>query len=169
MNYLFPWRTARKEKERGSCRRRKDTRKRKKTRIAHMNTFLRSIKKVGRVFGADQIAVAFHAVSNPTGTTKRKFMHRSHVRFCVVILQETESQTKINKLKLGAPLVHYNLDGGKMTVRGFLYFDFSFVGPENNVLYLPGYARVREYGDPEMKGNTTYVYCWRKDLAKLVQ
>ena len=37
-------------------------------RIAHMNTFLRKMKKKCRVFGAEEVARAFHAVADPKTT-----------------------------------------------------------------------------------------------------
>jgi len=53
-------------------------------RIAHMNTFLKALKAVSRVFGAESVAAAFHAASNAALTTKRTFMARSNVFFRVV-------------------------------------------------------------------------------------
>jgi len=55
-----------------------------------------------------------------------------------------------------------------MGVKGFLYFNFSFEGPDGQLLYPTGYARVREYGDPLRANNPTFVYSWRKDLQLLM-
>jgi len=133
-------------------------------RIAHMNTFLNALKSSSRVFGAENIAAAFHAASDPKFAKRRKFMARSHVFFRVV---PTGTKPKINR-NLGAHVEHDDLDGGKMGVRGLLYFDFSCVDEQGNTTHPAGYARVREHGDPSIRSNPTYVYTWRRDLAKLM-
>jgi hypothetical protein len=134
-------------------------------RIAHMNTFLRKLKRRSRVFGAKEVARAFHLAADPHMATKRKFMARSIVSFRVV---PQNVNAKEDKRNLGAMLIHPDLDKGQMGVRGFLYFDFSFPEVPGGATHPPGYARVREHGDPTMIGNPTRVFTWRKDLAKLM-
>jgi hypothetical protein len=63
-------------------------------------------------------------------------------------------------------LVSEDVDHGHIGVRGLLYFDFSVIGPEGTVIHPQGYARVREYANPLRPNNPTWVYTWRKDLAK---
>ena len=134
-------------------------------RIAHMNTFLRKLKRRSRVFGAKEIARAFHLAADPIMASKRKFMARSTVSWREVPPNDDAEEEKRH---LGAQLVHEDLDKGHMGVKGFLYFDFSFPDVPGGATHPPGYARVREHGDPNMIGNPTRVYTWRKDLAKLM-
>jgi hypothetical protein len=132
-------------------------------RIAHMNTFLNVVLMKSRVFGALGIAAAFRAASDPRLRNQRKFMARSHIFFVVVKVDRAEAAEE--KKLLGSQLISEGLDGGKMGVRGLLYFDFSTIGPDKELVFLPGYARVREHADPDRVNNPTYVYTWRKDLA----
>ena len=135
-------------------------------RIAHMNTFLDALKDITRLFGAKQIADAFYDASNPNPSgrkKRRKLMARSHIGFRTV--QFDQEKAAAIKKKIGKQLVTPHLDKGHMGVRGFLYFDFSVVGPDGNIAHPVGYARVREHADPERPNNPTFVYTWRTDLA----
>jgi hypothetical protein len=137
-------------------------------RIAHMNTFLRIIKRSSRIFGAVQVAAAFHLASDPAIASKRKFMARSNVFFREVKSEWTPEQTEEFEKQKGAVLLDKRLHQGKMGVKGLLYFKFSFNHPDGSVHYPQGYASVREHGDPRAQGNPTYVYTWRKDLNRLM-
>jgi hypothetical protein len=132
-------------------------------RIAHQNTFLESLKAIGRVRGAEEIAEAFHEAADPKYQGTRKYMERSHCFFRVV-QHDAPQEAKIKK-KLGAMLVSEAVDKGQMGVRGMLYFDFSVVGPAGDIIRPQGYARVREFANPDRPNNPTHVYTWRKDLA----
>ena len=90
-------------------------------------------------------------------------MKRSHCFFRVVVVDKQKSK-EMAKI-YGAQCVDSHLDGGKMGVRGFLYFNFSVVGPDGSIIYPDGYARTREYADPDRPDNSTYVWSWRKDLS----
>ena len=134
-------------------------------RFAHLNKFVDAIKDLSRVFGAEGISKALHAVSSGEYKYKRKFIQRSHIFFRKVKLGESATQiiqSKGNK----HPLVSEDLIGGKIGVRGLSYFDFSVKDLNGNLQHLPGYARVREHPDPRRPGNKTFVYSWRKELAK---
>lgn len=97
------------------------------SRFAHLNIFLTALKSTSRVFGAEQIAAAFHEASNAQLAKRRKFMVRSLVFFRVV--RSTGSKERAQKKKeLGATLKDNRLDGGSMGVRGLIFFDFSFEG-----------------------------------------
>ena len=130
-------------------------------RIAHQNVFLRNLKAKSRVYGAKEVANAFHLASDARHARRRKYLARSHIFFRVVVHQPRLD----NNAQLGAQLVRADLDKGHMGVRGFLYFNFSFIGPNGDLIHPQGAARVREYGTEEMVGNPTAVYTWRKDLA----
>ena len=134
-------------------------------RIAHMNTFLKKIKALGRVFGAKEIADAFERASSVTTAKKRNWMARSHTFFREVTVDEQKFAQE--KKMLGRMLQDSRLDKGHMGVKGFLYFDFSFQS-QGGVHHPRGHARVREYADPDMFGNPTYVWSWRTDLAKCI-
>ena len=138
-------------------------------RIAHMNTFLRAIRRSSRIFGAEAVARAFQLASNPKISQRRKFLARSFVFFRVVTSEwTTEAVTKFEKDK-GAQLQDVRLPfGGHVGVHGLLYFKFSFDIADGSVQHHPGFASVREYGDPNRVGNPTYVYTWRQSLAKLM-
>lgn len=69
---------------------------------------------------------------------------------------------------LGAPVTSSLLDGGRMGVQGFLYFDFSVIGPNKEVTHIPGYARTREHADPDRPNNPTYVWTWVKALSTTI-
>ena len=131
-------------------------------RIAHMNTFLNVLLQTSRVFGAEGIAKEMRAISDPRLRGTRKFMARSHIFFVVVKVDRAEATKE--KKRLGAPLISPLLHGGKMGVRGFLYFDFSVIGADKQVAYVPGYARTREHAAPDRPDNPTYVWTWRTDL-----
>jgi len=135
------------------------------SRIAHMNTFFKNCKSVAPLFGAYLYAQALRTASDPSITTIRKLQARSQVFFSVVedISEDTETKQK-NK---GAQLDHPNFEKGHIGVRGLLYFDFSF-NQDGGRVNIPGYARVRENGDPKKDDNLKYVYTWRKDLCKLM-
>jgi hypothetical protein len=124
-------------------------------RIAHLNTFLRGLKRRSRVFGAKAVASAFHAASNPATANRRKHLRRSQCFFRRVVVDRAAANNA--KKQFGAPLVRANLDKGHMGVRGFLFFDFR---------HGDGYATVREHGDPTMLNNPSMLYTWRKDLSK---
>jgi hypothetical protein len=133
-------------------------------RIAHMNTFLNKLMRLTRLFGAEEIARAFHVASDPAATRQRKFLARSNVFFRVVVPQPAAAS---DKKKLGAMIEAEDLDGGHMGVQGFLYFNFSFRKKEE-IIHPRGYAMVREYGSLTIPGNRNMVYTWRKDLKKLI-
>ena len=137
-------------------------------RIAHMNTFLRSIKRASRIFGAEQVAQAFHLASDPSVARVRKFMARSHVMFRIVKLEWTPTQIEDFAKQKGAVVLDRRLHQGRMGVKGLLYFRFWFTNPDGSVFYPRGYASVREHGNPDEPGNPTYVYAWRKDLNRLM-
>ena len=132
-------------------------------RIAHMNTFLRLLLARSRVFGAEGIADAFYAAAAYAQKKKRKYLARSHILYRAVYIDHV--QAAATKKKIGCQLVSEDLDGGHMGVKGLLHFDFSVMDNDGEVVHLPGYARVREYADPEKIGNRCRVYTWRKDLA----
>ena len=48
---------------------------------------------------------------------------------------------------------------------GLLYFNFSFDTPDGTI-YPLGYARARQHADTSKSDNHTFVYIWRKMLAK---
>ena len=135
-------------------------------RIAHMNTMLNIILATSRVFGAIGIAATFRAASDPRLRDQRKFMARSHIFFVVVKVDREEAL--MQKKLLGSHVFSPRLHGGKMGVRGFLYFDFSVNDDSGRTAHVPGFARVREHADPDMPNNPTYVYTWRKDLASTI-
>jgi hypothetical protein len=120
-------------------------------RIAHLNTFLRKLTRITRVFGAREIARALHAASM---ADSKHLLKRSNVFFRTI--QGMAERTKKRK-NLGAQIQSPQLVGGKVGVHGLLYFDFRL---------QPGYALTRQYGNPEAADNPTFVYTWRKDEAK---
>jgi len=93
-------------------------------------------------------------------------MARSHI-FCRDVHVDYEKAEAVRK-NIGCMLQSEDLDGGRMGVRGLLYFDFSVLDEEGVVVHTPGYARVREHPDPARADNPTRVYTWRKDLAALM-
>jgi hypothetical protein len=135
-------------------------------RIAHMNTFLRLLLARSRVFGAEGIANAFFAAAAYTQKNKRKYLARSHILYRAVTIDHVLAAA--TKKKIGCQLVSDDLDGGHMGVKGLLYFDFSVMDNDGALVRIPGYARVREYTDPEKVGNRSRVYTWRKDLAAMM-
>lgn len=135
-------------------------------RIAHMHTFLNIVLSKSRVFGARGIAAAFRAASDFRLVNQRKFMKRSHIFFVEVDVDRVAAAAE-QKL-LGAPVTSSLLDGGRMGVRGFLYFDFSVIGPNKEVTHIPGYARTREHADPDRPNNPTYVWTWVKALSTTI-
>ena len=128
-------------------------------RIAHLNTFFRCFLAVSKFFGAEGAVRILDIVCDPKQTCKRKFMERSHVFFLKV------PKSKPRSSNIGCLLKSKLFPGGKMGVRGFLYFSFSFDDGQGNLIHPEGYARVREHGDPNKAHNTTVVYTWRKDLS----
>ena len=137
-------------------------------RIAHMNTFLNVVLAKSRVFGAAGVAAAFRAASDDRLRKTRTYLARSHIFFVEVTVDRVKA--KADKKQLSCLLTSDHLDHGKMGVRGFLYFDFSVKNSDNQVSFVPGYARVREHADPDRVDNPTYVWTWRKDLsAKICQ
>jgi hypothetical protein len=131
-------------------------------RLAHMNTFLGALKACSRVFGAQAIAEAFHAASDSKLKNRRKYMARSHVFFRRVDIDR--SKAKSLRKTLGAHVSADDLDGGHMGVKGLLYFDFTVKGLDGVEHHPHGYARVREYADPDRPDNVTHVYAWCKKL-----
>ena len=85
-------------------------------RIAHMNTFLRSIKRASRIFGAEQVAQAFHLASDPSVARVRKFMARSHVMFRIIKLEWTPTQIEDFAKQKGAVVLDRRLHQGRMGV-----------------------------------------------------
>jgi hypothetical protein len=132
-------------------------------RIAHQNTFLEALKAVSRVYGAEEIASAFHAASDEKYIGTRKYMERSHCYYRTV--QHDAPKQAATRKKLGEQLYSAKVDKGHIGVRGLLYFNFSVVGPKGDIIYPHGYARVREFADPNRPDNPTHVWTWRKDLA----
>ena len=132
-------------------------------RIAHMNTFLRKIKRRSRVFGAEAVAALFHKATD-VETSRRAFMVRSHVFFRIV----EQGDAAVSRESMGARVESDFLHGGRVGVKGLLYFAFSFEGEGGVRTHPPGYARVREHGDPDKPSNRTFVYTWRKEEAKLL-
>ena len=131
-------------------------------RIAHLNVLFNCVKAKGHVFGAKAASEAFSAASNPAITSSRKLMRRSHIFFRV-----PASGGEANK-NFGAQVHDIALHQGRMGVMGFLWYQFSVIGKNGTAEHPEGYARVREYGDPNKSGNKTYVYSWRLDLNKLM-
>ena len=134
-------------------------------RIAHLNTFFNNHKSKTRLYGARGYAKCLHEASDSTKTNIRKLMHRSYVFFREVVpIQDDEG-----KGDLGEQLYHPDFErkGGHTGVRGLLYFNFSFF-KDDKLQYMPGYARVRVFGDPEEPDNPTYVYSWCKSLSRLM-
>ena len=50
-------------------------------RIAHMNTFLRALMAVTRVFGAKDVSGAFHEASDPNLRNRRKYIKLRNMLF----------------------------------------------------------------------------------------
>jgi hypothetical protein len=126
-------------------------------RIAQMNKAMSMLVRKTRIFGAKEIASAFHMLADSATTSKRKLMKNSHVFFRVVREEDLEFIKQ-----LGAMVQDPTLHKGRMGVHGLLFFDFSFfIATEKRWIYPQGYmyARVREYGDPEL--NKTYVHSTR--------
>jgi hypothetical protein len=132
-------------------------------RIAHINVFLKWLKKKSRVRGAREIAAALRKAGDASVTKQRKVLERSWVFFRVV-----PPPLVANNNDLGAQLFSPALMGGHIGVHGLLYVDFSFVGADGTTIHPEGYARVREHADPSMANNPTFVYTWRKSLAKTI-
>mmetsp|Transcript_25712 Transcript_25712/g.36299 ORF Transcript_25712/g.36299 Transcript_25712/m.36299 type:complete len:270 (+) Transcript_25712:852-1661(+) len=130
-------------------------------RIAHMNTFIRKLKRNSRVFGAEEIARAFSIATNPSETTKRKLLQKSNVFFRRV---PPPPVTRSNLL--GNMMEDSRLSSGRLGVHGLLYFDFSMPTTGGDLSYPQGYARVRECASTSVSNNPTLVYTWRKDLQK---
>jgi hypothetical protein len=122
-------------------------------RLAHLNTFFDNLKRHSRVFGAKGMAEALRKMTKAT-TSKRKYLKRSHVFFRVVKgMEQAARDEKKSKIKEMMVLP----SGARLGVKGLLYFKFI----------RPGWALVREHGDPQMANNPTRVYTWRKDLLKM--
>ena len=137
-------------------------------RFAHMNTKLKAVKKVSRVYGARGMAQLFSAFSSiATEKNKNKPLARCHVFF-----REVDTDSIVADLgcadgkNFGVHVKNKFLDKGHMGVHGLLYFNFSVEGEAGKPEYPRGWARVREHGDPEKVGNKTYLWTWRKDLDK---
>jgi hypothetical protein len=131
-----------------------------------MNTFLRLVLARSRVFWALGVADTFYKAAASRQKHKRKYLARSHILYRAVDIDQEKAEA--TKRKIGCQLVSPDLDGGHMGVKGLLYFDFSVKDTDGAIVYLPGYARVREYADPEKIGNRSRVYTWRTDLIKLM-
>jgi hypothetical protein len=131
--------------------------------ITHINVFLKWLKKMSRVRGAREIATALRKAGDASVTKQWKLMERSWVFFRVV-----PPPLVANNNDLGAQLLSPALRGGHIGVHGLLYVDFSFVGADGTTIRPEGYARVREHADPSMANLPTFVYTWRKSLAKTV-
>jgi hypothetical protein len=115
------------------------------------------------VFGAMGIADAFHTAAAFKFRKDRKHLARSHILYRSVVIDAVLAAA--TKKTIGFQMVSDDLDGGHMGVKGLLYFDFSVKDMFGALVHVPGYARVREYTDPEKVGNRSRVYTWRKDLA----
>jgi hypothetical protein len=135
-------------------------------RIAHMNTFLNLFKAKSRVFRAIGVAGAFHGAAQYSERKNRRYMARSHIFYRVVSVDRAKALAESEMY--GAKLLSPDLHKGRMGVRGLLHFDFSVKNMEGVTVYIPGYARVREYADPAKPGNRSRVYTWRKDYAALM-
>jgi hypothetical protein len=135
-------------------------------RFAHMNTFGNAAKKVARIFGAEELAAAFHLASDPTVATMRKYMARSWVFFRVVVGEDDLDGSEGVYSDFG-PSQHSGAMEGILGVKGLLYFDFNVKGIiEGSTQQIPGYARVRAHADPNLPNNPTFLFTWRKDLQK---
>jgi hypothetical protein len=109
------------------------------------------------------IADAFYAAAAFKFRNDRKYLARSHILYRAVVIDTVLAAA--TKKRIGSQIVSDDLDGGHMGVKGLLYFDFSVKDMYGALVHIPGYARVREYTDPEKLGNRSRVYTWRKDLA----
>ena len=132
-------------------------------RIAHLNTFFNKLMKTTRLFGAEQFQLALQRASDPSKTTRRKFMKNSMALFCVVVdlglADRVGWKNKAHKLPYAS--------GGteSLGVKSLLYFRFWFeVGGVRE--HLESHALTREYGDPTAAGNPSYVWTWVPRLAK---
>jgi hypothetical protein len=108
-------------------------------RIAHMNTFLRLLLTRSRVFGAEGIAEAFFTKAAYQQMLQRKYLARSHIIYRAVAIDKVKAAA--TKKKIGRMLVSEDLDGGRMGVKGLLYFDFSVLDNDGALTHIPGCAR----------------------------
>lgn len=131
-------------------------------RIACMGHFITKVKKSARLIGAEMTAKAFSAMTDPTTTSRRKYMRRTHVYFRIVDLDGLAVPAR-------GPL-GWTMDnpiGGGFGVRKLLYFRFWFTDPEaENPVYPMSCAAVRAHGSMDMADNPTLVYSWKTALAK---
>jgi hypothetical protein len=131
------------------------------TRFAHLNTMVNILKAKSRLFGAKMIAGALQRLSDPRVGSKRKFMARSYVFFA-----DMDDLPERGSHPGRAQLVDDDLEFGHVGVKGLIYFNFSVNGKDGKPEHPEGYARVREYNDPNRLNNPTRLYTWRPELLK---
>jgi hypothetical protein len=130
------------------------------------NTFGNAAKKVARIFGAEELAAAFHLASDPKVATMRKYMARSWVFFRVVVGEDDLDGSEGVYSDFG-PSQHPEAMDGILGVKGLLYFDFNVKGIiEGSTQQIPGYARVRAHANPNLANNPTLLFTWRKIWRK---
>jgi hypothetical protein len=133
-------------------------------RIAHQNIFVTKLKRKTRlVGGARSIALAFSKRTDPTQTTRRTYMPRTHVFFRVIKMGNL-----LDGLLTGSAMLSHPTRKS-IGVRGLLYFRFWFEhgeGDDKVRVCTPGYAAVREHGDPSALDNPTRIYSWVHALSR---
>jgi hypothetical protein len=134
-------------------------------RIATMNTFLRGVKRVTRVLGAEQMAAAFHACTVGEQVKVRKFMQRCDVFFARVT--DVVPEVARNRM-MNTALFDPRLNKGKAGVMSLLYFNFSVASADGTAQHPAGFARVRPYGATLRMDNPTLLFCWRNDEMKQI-
>lgn len=131
-------------------------------RIARLNTHVKKLKRRTRLFGAAGVAEALQQLSDPRLATRLTYMPRSHVLYRKISEVASLMAYQVVPGK-SAALVHRDLPGGQVGVRGLLYFGFRL----GDGSYQPGCALAREYGDVTVQGGdgAQHFYTWRRELA----
>jgi hypothetical protein len=130
-------------------------------RIAHANIFVTKLKRRTRLEGgAKSIALAFSKRTDPTQATLRTYMPRTHVFFRVVKMGNL-----LDGLPTGSTMLSHPTRK-RIGVRGLLYFRFWFEGKDKVRECPPGYAAVREHGEPSLPDNPTRVCSWVRSSSR---
>mgnify|MGYP007025649891 CR=1 FL=1 len=134
-------------------------------RIARLNTHVKKLKRRTRLFGAAGVAEALQQLSDPRLATRLTYLPRSHVLFRKVTEVASLMSYQVRPGQ-SAALVHRDLPGGKIGVRGLLYFGFLL----GDGSCRPGCALTREYGDVTVQGaaGAQHFYTWRKEIAATI-
>ena len=130
-------------------------------RIARLNTFFKKLLAKNVVCGAEQCAAALRAAADPI-LRQNVSLWREHMHLFTAffrVFPQVPDSTDV------AYLESNHLVRWKTGVMGLLYFNFSFDTPDGTI-YPLGYARARQHADTSKSDNHTFVYIWRKMLAK---